>query len=198
MFLSTPPSRVATNIVQIPTIYIIVSIHATLAGGDTYTHNLVSVFITFLSTPPSRVATRTPTIWFPSLSRFYPRHPRGWRRTSIIKTVDLRYVSIHATLAGGDCRGVKVAAHLASFYPRHPRGWRLWPVLKESIDKDVSIHATLAGGDRGWQGWRAVPNRFYPRHPRGWRHTQDEIQDRIAEKFLSTPPSRVATVVRLR
>ena len=56
----------------------------------------------------------------------------------------------------------------------------------------VSIHATLAGGDvTTYLGVITRPS-FYPRHPRGWRLAEDK--GRLEEiKFLSTPPSRVAT-----
>ena len=83
MFLSTPPSRVATEVCPLRDEVIVVSIHATLAGGDIEqsaalraTLN-VSIHATlaggdgrlyvwehrtdwFLSTPPSRVATARP------------------------------------------------------------------------------------------------------------------------------------------
>ena len=103
MFLSTPPSRVATweqeadkeNTCSVsihatlaggdfaplvlPDCIKHVSIHATLAGGD-YSFALVDAdTVKFLSTPPSRVAT------FLSAGQ--------WRNIQ---------VSIHATLAGGD------------------------------------------------------------------------------------------------
>ena len=81
MFLSTPPSRVATLHDLAANHRVDVSIHATLAGGDVLRGNgvvrrvLVSIHATlaggdftiiarltvtcmFLSTPPSRVATR--------------------------------------------------------------------------------------------------------------------------------------------
>ena len=34
--------------------------------------------------------------------RFYPRHPRGWRRVKGLFFFPVIKVSIHATLAGGD------------------------------------------------------------------------------------------------
>ena len=56
----------------------------------------------FLSTPPSRVATvvahKRPRRWV----CFYPRHPRGWRRNLRSLHNFPQYVSIHATVAGGD------------------------------------------------------------------------------------------------
>ena len=147
-FLSTPPSRVATPL------------DLSKYGPTTK----------FLSTPPSRVATlqglRLSTVLG---TGFYPRHPRGWRQLRRTLPGGRGRVSIHATLAGGDSSATeeiwqtrtflstppsRVATLLESagfmwevgFYPRHPRGWRRricrpWPCRL----------------------------RFYPRHPRGWR-----------------------------
>ena len=81
-------------------------------------------------------------------SRFYPRHPRGWRR-------EPRRVCLQVA---------------DRFYPRHPRGWRHCGVVSNQPLRRVSIHATLAGGDWKYPSWsnpRGVC--FYPRHPRGWR-----------------------------
>ena len=166
-----------------------VSIHATLAGGGgarprRARRQTISIHATprgwrylniycrllpaavFLSTPPSRVATCTPPLTRHQES-FYPRHPRGWRR-STGRAREAAKSFIHATLAGGD-RACCVLRRL--------------PL--------VSIHATLAGGDilrfrygHGVQFLSTPPSRvatprlrrflrpdkFYPRHPRGW-HT---------------------------
>ena len=78
-FLSTPPSRVATQENDKSNSANHVSIHATLAGGDNFSTPPGGLYTAFLSTPPSRVATseRAPPIW--TRPCFYPRHPRGWR-----------------------------------------------------------------------------------------------------------------------
>ena len=78
-FLSTPPSRVATILPSLQNTEQQVSIHATLAGGDTHW---------FAYTAPA--------------ARFYPRHPRGWRPETWQISPLPSCVSIHATLAGGD------------------------------------------------------------------------------------------------
>ena len=59
------------------------------------------------------------------------------------------------------------------FYPRHPRGWRPRSRRSPACCCTVSIHATLAGGDRG--------------------RTTTCL---LSLQFLSTPPSRVATLVK--
>ena len=101
-FLSTPPSRVAT------------AAYCCTTSADCL----------FLSTPPSRVATFIGIELDEGYFRFYPRHPRGWRRLGAARLPDLGEVSIHATLAGGD----------------------YW-VHRIMVFWGVSIHATLAGGD---------------------------------------------------
>ena len=147
LFLSTPPSRVATKTCMLAYQSPTVSIHATLAGGDSHRTAAAWAKSSFLSPPPSRVATGRccrPAFW---AGCFYPRHPRGWRRKEVavtdldslflstppsrvatdVKTVtgNPALVSIHATLAGGD--------HCA--------------LIGVLLSNDVSIHATLAGGD---------------------------------------------------
>ena len=147
-FLSTPPSRVATK-----------------------NHILhISPPFPFLSTPPSRVAT--PGSWATRAcpACFYPRHPRGWRR------------SMYFPQCGQG----------TSFYPRHPRGWRPINGPRRCPSASVSIHATLAGGDNALETELAAATRFYPRHPRGWR-LFDAFIAVSSVLFLSTPPSRVAT-----
>ena len=147
--------------------------------------------------------------------RFYPRHPRGWRRCSGHIYTNLVDVSIHATLAGGDppagagraaANHVSIHATLAGgdkdwmlkistpvrFYPRHPRGWRP-PRRPRPVGKAQSFYPRHP---RGWRRSRRVPGgrrrRFYPRHPRGWRPLNGRKSNEYG-KFLSTPPSRVAT-----
>ena len=168
-FLSTPPSRVATC-------------WLVLAEWEEV----------FLSTPPSRVATMWEYNYDHTEASFYPRHPRGWRHCYPQRVRSAQQVSIHATLAGGDCHdvskpaqcvSVSIHATLAggdttlngspplfwSFYPRHPRGWRRMSTMYYTGCWYVSIHATLAGGDRIQDSTLREIRCFYPRHPRGWR-----------------------------
>ena len=87
MVLSTPPSRVATNLHRGFAGGVRVSIHATLAGGD--------------DVDRLRLA---------DLRGFYPRHPRGWRPGIQRAENGVDIVSIHATLAGGDQNNIAVTA----------------------------------------------------------------------------------------
>ena len=125
--------------------------------------------IRFLSTPPSRVATRSVSLFatiFVFLStppsRVATRGPRrSGKRTDVsihatlaggdcsrIASGSPNKVSIHATLAGGDVKRTAIAQGKGSFYPRHPRGWRQADAAHAMHTDEVSIHATLAGGDR--------------------------------------------------
>ena len=112
MFLSTPPPRVAT---------------ATAINGTSTTGTFLSTppprvatpglgypqqTAEFLSTPPPRVATRDRGNARLRRYCFYPRHPRGWRRVGFDGIRRGSFVSIHATLAGGDKRvRLKVCEH---------------------------------------------------------------------------------------
>ena len=124
-FLSTPPSRVATPLWPGRRLSPCVSIHATLAGGDEKRLHLAELSLRFLSTPPSRVATTGSEQGANAATRFYPRHPRGWRHCAKDRHGVCGCVSIHATLAGGDWKTFCSVRHEEGFYPRHPRGWRL-------------------------------------------------------------------------
>ena len=125
---------------------------------------------------------------------FYPRHPRGWRRkrctraarkSLFLSTPPSRVAT--AQFVGGllvqlgfyprHPRGWRRFVHYGklckrSFYPRHPRGWRLFLSQDCRAGLTVSIHATLAGGD-------------------------SMTRQRLCRTawFLSTPPSRVATLL---
>ena len=146
-FLSTPPSRVATVALYRDLRAERVSIHATLTGGD----------------------RREPGTAHPRRCCFYPRHPHGWRLPARALCGGLLAVSIHATLTGGDPHGMVLCRAGWGFYPRHPHGWRRFassmptsillflstsPSRVATNGQDVvtemeivSIHATLTGGD---------------------------------------------------
>ena len=215
-----------------------VSIHATLAGGDSAPPRSKTSASLFLSTPPSRVATsawprrpagrsgfypRHPRGWrrrSPGRSGgklcFYPRHPRGWRRVASRRAVQVIDVSIHATLAGGDSAGNLRPARQRCFYPRHPRGWRRYgarrlvtyvsflstpPSRVATCLFSSAANSSTSFYPRHPRGWRQLEKleglrgrSFYPRHPRGWRPVTQPARA-ISCRFLSTPPSRVATAL---
>ena len=125
-----------------------------------------------------------------------------------------KYVSIHATLAGGDFVVNQTIYAAKRFYPRHPRGWRPGNVRTCCGRPCVSIHATLAGGDEGvasslgiegvsihatlaggdLNNFRKVLYWSVSIHATLAGGDVDSImQGDNALAFLSTPPSRVAT-----
>ena len=126
LFLSTPPSRVATAVkTAMRGQPLTVSIHATLAGGDFQNSHPVQSAVMFLSTPPSRVATNDFKLILNHSQPFLSTPPSRVATGIDVDMANGINVSIHATLAGGD--------HLA--------------LILSKIVWSVSIHATLAGGD---------------------------------------------------
>ena len=83
MFLSTPPSRVATNMI----------IHDGNGMKSFYPRH------------PRGWRHSTRKGMNQALFCFYPRHPRGWRQSKSYWNSHDIAVSIHATLAGGDFIG---------------------------------------------------------------------------------------------
>ena len=190
-FLSTPPSRVATIHIGIRRASAAVSIHATLAGGDSL------ILGSMLS--PWRFYPRHPRGWRPCLLRlqclrrwcFYPRHPRGWRQVLPgLFGVQLQFLSTPPS---------RVATCVPGYVRGRHREFLSTPPSRVATSQSgpaqaalgVSIHATLAGGDRRQAdsleffhvsihatlaggdiiksyNWDARES-FYPRHPRGWR-----------------------------
>ena len=130
------------------------------------------------------------------MRHFNPRHPYGWRpgrnkkltkkakfqSTPPIRVATPLYtlgfhsnrISIHATHTGGDDFGKRFVT-----------------------SSMISIHATHTGGDSGHTSVSPPCLHFNPRHPYGWRLPSFCQQHSVAE-FQSTPPIRVATLVRAR
>ena len=127
----------------------------------------------FLSTPPSWVATRNNHKTPCRTKCFYPRHPRGWRRNVREVFAVGNSVSIHATLVGGDVAQTDA----------------------KSVILKVSIHATLVGGDAiRHERPRRESVSIHATLVGGDRQRLEHLRE--ATKFLSTPPSWVATVER--
>ena len=126
-------------------------------------------------------------IWW----HFYPRPPRGGRRTSLrcpilrsrfLSTPSARRatgsavggqqglcISIHALREEGDAICKSASTCPLNFYPRPPRGGRPATLNKRIIKPVISIHALREEGDftRLSSGHGAAD--FYPRPPRGGR-----------------------------
>ena len=171
-FLSTPPSRVATHTVWCCAVPDGVSIHATLTGGDG-------------SHPQCP----------PPFCCFYPRHPHGWRPTGRMSSPKWRLFlstppSRVATMRPTD------AYHQRGVFLSTPPSRVATSV--NSIFVATSLFLSTPPSRVATASARTSTSRaghFYPRHPRGWRLLPD-IEDRQLLEFLSTPPSRVATPTR--
>ena len=168
-FLSTPSARRATSRRLCAGTGQAISIHALREEGDD--------FFSFLCY---------------SCTDFYPRPPRGGRlsaeRTSVtsipisihalreegdpvgVAAVRQQIISIHALREEGDAAGTDGAQDQKHFYPRPPRGGRQLP-----------------------QWVTTMIMNFYPRPPRGGRPLQIRL-DETADRFLSTPSARRATI----
>ena len=123
----------------------------------------------FLSTPSVRRATAHHNPAGLQRENFYPRPPRGGRRTSPMPPLAVRSISIHALREEGDATLTRTTPPLLHFYPRPPRGGR---------------RDGLATGSCGMH--------FYPRPPRGGRQLYTKYYVCLYE-FLSTPSARRAT-----
>ena len=80
-FLSTPSARRATAPWLMDALKLIISIHALREEGDRLQGKSCWTLRTFLSTPSARRATSTSLMKWSSRCNFYPRPPRGGRRT---------------------------------------------------------------------------------------------------------------------
>ena len=124
-----------------------VSIHATLAGGDLVNFRLCRQTDRFLSTPPSRVATHSfAIVLFPEISFLSTPPSRVATSKFSLRSVS-GHVSIHATLAGGDNGRFKRIVIDRMFLSTPPSRVATIQLFTYWQPKRVSIHATLAGGD---------------------------------------------------
>ena len=108
-------------------------------------------------------------IWGKYFTCFYPRHPCGWRLYvgSQLKSWTKFLSTPPVWVATDGC--CALSASTERFYPRHPCGWRRLEFDAVNDNTEVSIHATRVGGD-GWAVSTLPRNSsFYPRHPCGWR-----------------------------
>ena len=143
MFLSTPPSRVATvlqnhSLIESRNVSIhatlaggdlprsalhagsCVSIHATLAGGDIEDSAIHVTAEEFLSTPPSRVATSV-IPFEPMWEQLFLSTPPSRVATAVAGgVITMLIVSIHATLAGGDILGFFAGGAVHQFLSTPP------------------------------------------------------------------------------
>ena len=174
------------------------------------------VFIVFLSTPSARRATVIQPLIEPLKCDFYPRPPRGGRRTAprhqpcshqFLSTPSARRatsgksggsssgsgISIHALREEGDVLAQRRGAALDDFYPRPPRGGRHVGQSISRFTSGISIHALREEGDdvNGLVGGAFIGFLSTPSARRATgKRTLQEVAQYI---FLSTPSARRAT-----
>ena len=168
-----------------------ISIHALREEGDCTRQMVDSELVEFLSTPSARRATLQCLVTWSSHRYFYPRPPRGGRRSHSSRAPLKPEISIHALREEGDRsrpgmgrvgqhfyprppRGGRprcAAAHLCDvdFYPRPPRGGRPVHHGQRSGRQEISIHALREEGDAPVCRHTIAVLDFYPRPPRGGR-----------------------------
>ena len=169
-----------------------ISIHALREEGDEIYHTRLKLKAEFLSTPSARRATASLHTCQRGWWDFYPRPPRGGRRSGHPASGPSPRISIHALREEGDDsqtataedhfnfyprppRGGRPAASLCAvrrrgyFYPRPPRGGRPSNSFIISWSMLISIHALREEGDALHLLLTPVRWNFYPRPPRGGR-----------------------------
>ena len=167
-FLSTPSARRATGpVTSSLTRAVFLSTpsarRATTAGGKTAEEQEISIHA--LREEGDNLALRLRR----RVKNFYPRPPRGGRRTGHAVQLVSEVISIHALREEGDAVSFSPPLHPADFYPRPPRGGRLSSTISESPRR--SFLSTPSAR-------RATPSRSI------------SLNDYI---FLSTPSARRAT-----
>ena len=148
-FLSTPSARRATRFGLCAALPVHISIHALREEGD-------QCGLTSMPQPPD----------------FYPRPPRGGRRSYWIPAFGYGFISIHALREEGDARFARACACTVI----------------------ISIHALREEGDESVRFYRLSWCDFYPRPPRGGRLIHNGKNWR-SHAFLSTPSARRATAI---
>ena len=144
-FLSTPSARRATAHSSKEDSMAIISIHALREEGD---------FELFVNQK--------------YLQHFYPRPPRGGRRSlTIRRAMTFLFLSTPSARRATVTRRVPLTLTLY-FYPRPPRGGRR-RARPESSGSTISIHALREEGDLLPLHQGLAERNFYPRPPRGGR-----------------------------
>ena len=168
-FLSTPSARRATEV-----------------------HEAMDKYIDeFLSTPSARRATRSESASRSSPANFYPRPPRGGRRTEPRAGREAGNFYPRPPRGGRRHRGGRRRVG-ENFYPRPPRGGRPRAGHIAAHFGNISIHALREEGDAIMLETCGCPVEFLST-PSARRATDFADADETPEIFLSTPSARRAT-----
>ena len=190
-FLSTPSARRATTYRKEQPSALTISIHALREEGDRL-DTISNISRTHFYPRPPRGGRRTCGRHGQSLRHFYPRPPRGGRRPE-----PHYHFALEKFLSTPSARRATLSvlcSHFgcADFYPRPPRGGR--PCVR-LIRRRAKIFLSTPSARR------ATPDdlkpihklsNFYPRPPRGGRLSLQNSMF-LFPIFLSTPSARRAT-----
>ena len=168
-FLSTPSARRATKVgghgLQVRRI----SIHALREEGDSFGILPMLLDSHFYPRPPRGGRRTTPAIsWH--MPYFYPRPPRGGRQIALGHFVFAFRISIHALREEGDSPRSTGSGRPFDFYPPPPLGGRR-PKLSPPLQTLPDFYPRPPRGGRPLPALRGGEQirHFYPRPPRGGR-----------------------------
>ena len=146
VFLSTPSARRATADCNVDVVRIAGFLSTPSARRATPPIAAIDHIAEFLSTPSARRATSCPATPSTEQRNFYPRPPRGGRRTAIPDKPVRR--DFYPRPPRGGRRGCAHGLPLRkNFYPRPPRGGRLVFQVAGDAETVISIHALREEGD---------------------------------------------------
>ena len=129
-------------------------------------------------------------IWFQST------HPSRGATSGMVFFTVTSSVSIHAPLAGCDCRRASTSSSARCFNPRTPRGVRRSPPLTCVRFLFLKPPPPAGGATTQSSGMPPSVESFNPRTPRGVRPPYTYVHD-YRKQFQSTHPSRGATVLHV-
>ena len=164
-FLSTPSARRATPQWSLNRLFIFISIHALREEGD-FAFSTISTMSSY----------------------FYPRPPRGGRRTAYKYSCgSFPFLSTPSARRATRFRSWALASR-SNFYPRPPRGGRHLLLQHQHPERQISIHALREEGDCSDTVHHRCCRYFYPRPPRGGRPSVLKTGPRPILYFYPRPP----------
>ena len=146
-----------------------ISIHALREEGDAPLSGPLPVHHIFLSTPSARRATGSEVFPTQETENFYPRPPRGGRRSSRDFLYSSMSISIHALREEGDQEELAKKTDYHNFYPRPPRGGRPKQGGRNTASVTFLSTPSARRATSGSFPRLGCPRYFYPRPPRGGR-----------------------------
>ena len=146
-----------------------ISIHALREEGDRLSDAQLARLYKFLSTPSARRATTAGEAGTSCRTNFYPRPPRGGRRSVVEVVFDLiRFLSTPSARRATIVH--LLTTRLLYRFLSTPSARRATTTCAEPQKHyEISIHALREEGDRKAYDGCDISTNFYPRPPRGGR-----------------------------